>query len=39
MKIVCYKCKHEMELAENDLINVGREQITQEILEVLGVRK
>jgi len=35
VKIVCYKCKHKIEISEEDLIDVGRQQVLNEVNNLL----
>lgn len=35
MEIRCPKCKHEMKVEVDELINIGRQQMKQEILKLM----
>ena len=39
MEVRCPKCKHEMKLEVDELINIGREQMKQEILKLMEKRE
>lgn len=35
VKIKCYKCKHEIEISDEDLIKCGRKQVIHEVNKIL----